>query len=118
MLADYHVHTQHSDDSDYPMEEVVQDALRLGLDALCFTDHVDYGVKRDWDDPRGVLYRPGGPGEPAQILLANVDHPRYTAEYAALEETYRSRIDLKLGMEFGMQVHTIPQFQALFGRYP
>ena len=54
MLADYHVHTQYSDDSDYPMEEVVQDALRLGLDALCFTDHVDYGVKRDWDDPRGV----------------------------------------------------------------
>ena len=59
MLADYHVHTQYSDDSDYPMEEVVQDALRLGLDALCFTDHVDYGVKRDWDDPRGVLYCPG-----------------------------------------------------------
>ena len=118
MLADYHVHTQYSDDSDYPMEEVVQDALRLGLDALCFTDHVDYGVKRDWDDPRGVLYRPGGPGEPAQIPLANVDYPRYTAEYAVLEETYRSRIDLKLGMEFGMQVHTIPQFQALFGRYP
>ena len=60
MLTDYHVHTQYSDDSDYPMDEVVQNALRLGLDALCFTDHVDYGVKRDWDDPRGVLYRPGG----------------------------------------------------------
>lgn len=118
MLADYHVHTQYSDDSVYPMEEVVLDAIDLGLDALCFTDHVDYGVKRDWDDPRGVLYRPGGPGEPAQMPLANVDYPRYAAEYSAIKEIYRDQIDLRLGMEFGMQVHTIPQFQALFGRYP
>lgn len=118
MLADYHVHTEYSDDSVYPMEEVVLDAIDLGLDALCFTDHVDYGVKRDWDDPRGILHRPGGPGEPEQIPLANVDYPRYTAEYAALKEIYRDQIDLRLGMEFGMQVHTIPRFQALFDRYP
>ena len=53
MLADYHIHTCYSDDSEYPMEDVVKDAISLGLDEICFTDHVDYGVKRDWDDPRG-----------------------------------------------------------------
>ena len=37
MKADYHVHTEFSDDSDYPMEEVVKDALKNNLDEICFT---------------------------------------------------------------------------------
>lgn len=45
MLADYHVHTEFSDDLVYPMEQVVKDGISLGLDELCFTDHVDYGIK-------------------------------------------------------------------------
>ena len=32
MLADYHVHTCYSDDSEYPMEDVVKAAVSLGLD--------------------------------------------------------------------------------------
>ena len=118
MLADYHVHTCYSDDSDYPMEEVVRDAIRLGLDEICFTDHVDYGVKRDWDDPQGILYRPGGPGEPENIALANVDYLRYAAEIQRLREKYADRISLKMGMEFGIQRHTIPQYETLFARFP
>lgn len=45
MFVDYHVHTDYSDDSDYPMEEVVKDAIQMGMDEICFTDHVDYGAK-------------------------------------------------------------------------
>lgn len=118
MLADYHVHTAYSDDSDYPMEAVVQDAIRLGIEELCFTDHVDYGIKRDWDDPRGMLWRDGGPGEPARIPLSNVDYPRYVEQVAALQQKYAGRITLRLGLEFGMQTHTIPQYEALYARYP
>lgn len=43
MLADYHVHTAFSNDSVYPMEDVVKDAISLGMEDICFTDHVDYG---------------------------------------------------------------------------
>ena len=118
MFADYHVHTCYSDDSEYPMEEVVKDAISLGLEEICFTDHVDYGVKRDWDDPRGMLYRRGGPGEPEHMALANVDYPRYVAEIAALKEKYRDQITLKMGMEFGMQAHTIPQYEKLYSAWP
>ena len=53
MLADYHVHTAYSDDPEYPMEDVVKDSIEMGLDEICFTDHVDYGIKRDWD---GIWY--------------------------------------------------------------
>ncbi len=118
MTADYHVHTAYSDDSEYAMEAVVRDAIALGLQEICFTDHVDYGIKRDWDDPRGILFRPGGVGEPEKMPAANVDYPRYVSEIAALREKYRDQIALKLGLEFGAQTHTLPEYRALFARYP
>lgn len=118
MLSDYHVHTYYSDDSEYPMEEVVKEAISLGLEEICFTDHVDYGIKRDWDDPAGMLYRPGGPGEPERMPLANVDYPAYAAEIESLRSKYRDRIAIKMGMEFGMQTYTIPQYEKLFSSYP
>ncbi len=118
MFADYHVHTSYSDDSEYPMEEVVKDAISFGLDEICFTDHVDYGVKRDWDDPRGMTYRRGGAGEPERMALANVDYPRYATEITALREKYKDQITLKMGIEFGIQTHTIPQYEKLFSVWP
>lgn len=39
MLAGYHVHTEYSDDSVCPMEAAVKDAIGLGLDEICITDH-------------------------------------------------------------------------------
>lgn len=41
MFADYHVHTAFSDDSIYPMECVVKDAVGLQMDEICMTDHVE-----------------------------------------------------------------------------
>ena len=111
MLADYHVHTEYSDDSVYPMEDVVKDAIRLGLDEICITDHVDYGVKVDWDSGKEFRYRHGKP-------LANVDYPRYAAQIERMQRLYQNKITVKMGMEFGVQTHTIPQFEALFRRYP
>ncbi len=46
MFADYHVHTEFSDDSVYPMESVVKDAIRMKMDELCFTDHVDMELRK------------------------------------------------------------------------
>ncbi len=118
MFPDYHVHTAYSDDCEYPMEQVILDAIQLGITELCITDHVDYGIKRDWDDPRGVAYRRGGAGEPERMPLANIDHPRYASELALLRARYAEQINVKMGVEFGMQTHTIPRYQALFDAYP
>lgn len=92
MFADYHVHSEFSDDSDYRMEDIVEEALEMGMNELCFTDHVDYGIKRDWDDPQGILYRKGGAGEPERIPLANVDYPRYVNKIHMLQERYNNKI--------------------------
>lgn len=109
MLSDYHVHTAYSDDSDYPMEQVIQDAIRLGLDELCITDHVDYGVKADWDAPEA---------ERLALPVRNVNYPEWYAELCWLRERYAGQITLRTGMEFGVQTHTIPRYRALFQRYP
>ena len=111
MFADYHVHTEFSDDSVYPMEQVVRDAIDRGMDEICFTDHVDYGIKQDWDCGKPIVYRGEEP-------LANVDYPVYIARIKELQEIYREKIRIRIGIEFGMQVHTIPLYRALFQKYP
>ena len=119
MFADYHIHTYYSDDSTYPMEQVVKDAINKGITDLCFTDHVDYGIKEDADkltpeQRQELKVKLQNPNVPQY----NVDYPAYVAEYQDLKEKYADKINLKLGMEFGLQIHTIPQYQKLFNSYP
>ena len=118
MKVDYHVHTQFSDDSDYAMENVVQDAIAIGLDEICFTDHVDYGIKKDWDEPGEMIYRKGAPGEPEEMPLANVQYPTYYETFQEMRALYGDEIGLKLGLEFGMQAHTMEKYEKLFARFP
>ena len=117
MKTDYHVHTAFSDDSNYDMEQVIKDAVKLNIDELCFTDHVDYGIKKDWDEPGKMIYRIGGSGEPKKMALANVDYPKYYETIAKLQSKYKDQIKIKLGLEFGMQRHTIHKYDSLFKCY-
>lgn len=118
MTADYHVHTEFSDDSEYPMEDIVKDAIALGLEEICFTDHVDYGIKSDWDDKGEIRYRKGLPGEPKNMPILNVNYPLYYESYQKLQKQYKDEISLKFGLEFGMQSHTIQKYETLFKKYP
>lgn len=110
MFADYHVHTEFSDDSVYPMEQVIADAAAMHMDEICITDHVDYGIKEDWDCGKEIQYRNGEP-------LANVDYPRYMKKIRDLQSQYQGKITIRTGLEFGVQTHTIPQYEALYSRY-
>ena len=96
MKADYHVHTYYSDDSECPMEDMVKQAVSLGLDEIVFTEHVDYGVKTD----------------------LNCDYDAYFKEVESLKHKYAARISIRAGIEFGVQMHTIPLFLRDCGRYP
>lgn len=91
MKCDYHVHSYYSDDSSTSMERQVKRACELGLDEICFTDHVDYGVRID-----------------------DIDYPRYFAEIAGLREKYAGKIVVRSGLECGVQVHTIPEYESLY----
>ena len=96
MLIDYHVHTLFSDDSDTPMEEAIRQAVILGLNEICFTEHIDYGVK--------------------EALNCNCE--AYFEELKRCRQEWGNRICIRSGMEFGMQSHTISRFQETFDKYP
>ncbi len=111
MLADYHIHSIYSDDSEEEMEIIVLSAIEKGFDEICFTDHVDYGVKIEHEEYLKL------DDEKKKITNSNVDYPSYFKEIEELQGKYGNRIKIRKGLEFGMQVHTIPQFQNLFNRY-
>ena len=98
MRADYHVHTAFSDDSSYPLDDVCRDACRLGLDEICITDHVDYGVKNDVSplDAAGTLYAA------ARDKWGSADH-----------DWWGGRLTVKCGIELGVQRHTVTRNQRL-----
>jgi histidinol-phosphatase (PHP family) len=77
------------------MEQVVKDAIKLGLDEFCFTDHVDF---------------------PFVGRYPNFDH--YFAEIKGMQVKYGSQIMIKKGLEFGIQTHTIPEYKKLIEQYP
>lgn len=89
-IADYHMHSTFSDDSQAPMETMVLRALALGLDEVCFTEHVDYGVKTD----------------------TNCNYPAYFNELERLQAKYQGRIIIRRGIEFGVQLETVPQYET------
>ena len=94
MKADYHVHTNYSDDSTELMEDVVKHAIKLKFNEIAFTEHVDYGVKTD----------------------LNCNYEEYFKELFKLKEIYKNEITIKAGMEFGMQVHTIDKYEEDFNK--
>ena len=96
MLADYHMHTEFSDDSTCPMEKAIQTAIAKNFDEICFTEHIDYGVKTD----------------------LNCDCQKYLEKFTYYQKLFSPQIKLKFGMEFGMQTHTINQFAKTFASYP
>lgn len=95
MLADYHMHTSFSEDSQCPMEDMVQRAIQLGLDEIAFTEHVDYGVTR----------------------CTNCDYEKYFAMLQKMQQKYKNRIVIRKGIEFGVQVHTAGRFKEDSEKY-
>lgn len=111
MFFDYHVHSYFSDDSDYEMEKLIIDAISMGLEEICITDHVDFGVKGDWRDLKENEV-------PDKNAVMNVNFEKFFSEIEHLSVKYNNQIKVKIGMEFGIQMHTIPQFQELYDSYP
>ena len=84
MLADYHVHSEFSDDSWYTVDDVCCDAVRLNLDEICFTDHVDYGAS-----PMPTIPSLRGPAmaNPRSTSTTRAISPQSSGHASAMRET-------------------------------
>ena len=80
ILADCHLHTDHSGDSTAKMEEQILAGLERGLEYMCFTDHYDPGFPYDAlpDMEAGTF---------------DLDHASYRKEYLEMKERYSGRLN-------------------------
>lgn len=89
ILADYHIHSEFSGDSEAPMEHVVQTAIKKGIQTMCFTDHFD----KDYPEtPEGE--------EP---LYFEFEPDEYFDRIYALRKKYKSDIKILAGVELGLR---------------
>lgn len=96
-MHDYHVHSSFSGDCDYSMEEMVVSAIEKGIEAISFTDHVDY----DYGDYKY-----------SDIFI--FEPKEYLNEIKRLSEKYDKRITLLSGVEMGMQPHLVSTVEDMF----
>lgn len=95
-MFDYHMHSRVSFDGHDTGIALAQAALDRGLKEICFTDHLDY-------DPLGKMGK------------LDFDTDAYHAEYDHLEIP---GLKIRRGMEFGMDIHNLAQFQQDLQRHP
>jgi len=98
-IIDHHMHTWYSPDADQKatFKAYIQKAKSMGIEALVFTDHVDFD-------------------SPADIFLEDIDYDVYVKDLdqARLE----SQFDLRLGVEIGYQPHLNDRLNTFLSAYP
>lgn len=99
IISDFHTHTSFSEDSDAPMETMIRAAIDAGLSILCFTEHLDL------DYPQG-------------FGVFAVDMDSYLEEYKRLSRQYQGKIELRFGLELGMQPHLADRLGRIASQYP
>lgn len=99
IISDYHMHTCFSTDSDAQPETMVQAAVAKGMTRICITDHYD----KDYVD-----------GTDAFTFEPNA-YMKYMKE---LQEKYRGQIDIRIGVEIGLQMHLQPFYEEFTKTYP
>lgn len=98
MLWDTHMHTDFSGDSDSPMESMILSAINKKLPGICFTDHCDLDY----------------PNTPDLFLL---DLASYTTSVSSFKKKYLNQIDIRYGIELGLQTHLATQHATLLAAH-
>ena len=85
-LSDCHLHCHFSSDSEASPESMIDNAVRLGLSHICFTDHNDYDYPKE---------------DGKTVFLLDLD--AYLEKISVLKKIYKDKIDVRIGVEQGLQ---------------
>lgn len=99
MLWDTHMHSQFSGDSDATQDDMIQASITKELEGICFTDHLDIDY----------------PNHPSLFLL---DLPNYASSVSAHQERYAGKLDIRFGIELGLQPHLKALHEDILMQYP
>ena len=89
--SDNHVHTSFCGHARGSMEEYVQSALKNGLEKICFLEHMEEGIKTR-----------------RSTWLSEQDFDNYFSEGMRLQEKFKGRIQIRLGVEVGYNSRSLP----------
>ena len=95
--TDFHAHCRFSQDSNGDPVAMVEAAIEKGFSMICFTDHLDL------DFPE---------------VLITFDTKQYTEYFTKLREEYKDRIDIRMGVEVGVQPHIVAENNAFVKSAP
>ena len=103
-MWDMHLHSTFSVDGEASPEEQIVQAIALGLDGICFTDHCDYDYP---DNPDGTPH-----------LNWELDIPPYRKKIATCKYEYIGEIEICCGVELGLQPHLADRLKTLLRNTP
>lgn len=98
-MYDCHIHTKFSTDSTINAEEACEAAIRLGLDGIAFTDHLDYD------------YPIGG----TNFLF---DFGEYISHISSVSDKYAGKLKVLKAIEAGIQPHVIEDTMKVINSHP
>lgn len=93
-LYDMHMHTKFSGDSQANPTDMAQNAYKIGLAGICFTDHLDIDYKET-------------PG------LFDLDIPAYKKEIQLVKDLFTDKLDICWGIELGLQPYLAEKNKAI-----
>ena len=99
-MFDYHIHTTHSGDGQVPDRAQIWAAIYMGLDEICITDHMEVHFPL------------------AKHLNFELDVPSYVSELQDLAQEFRTEINVKWGLEVGLQNHSLAETEQRLEGYP
>jgi histidinol-phosphatase (PHP family) len=87
MRSDFHLHSHYSGDCQVPMDQMIETAIQLGIDRLCFTEHHDLDYY------------------PHSSIDFTLDIESYIQGLSENKLRFQNQIELLCGIELGMQPH-------------
>ncbi len=99
IIADYHLHSNFSSDSDTKAEDMIEQGIKLGLKTMCFTDHMDYDF----------------PPESGYSFVFNPDE--YFKSLTKLKDEYKNKIEVLIGIELGLRPYLNTRYATLMKKY-
>ncbi|MGL4868532.1 MAG: histidinol-phosphatase HisJ family protein, partial [Cetobacterium sp.] len=101
IISDYHIHSSFSGDCVEEIDTICKKAIDLGIKEIAITDHMDLDIEKILNSPN---------------FLLNLDE--YVPTILELKDFYKKEIDIKLGMEFGIQKHLGTIADEIIKKYP
>lgn len=91
------MHTKFSSDSEASIESMIERAIGLGMNAICLTDHHDMDYETE---------------------EFRLDTASYYEQVKKMQERYGDRIQLRFGVELGLQPHLKERLEAYTNAWP